>query len=195
MKKFALASLAIIAMGIGLALANPGGLFGDFPILGGPSYCNSTQNAGAGGLGTGTCVSTIPAGPLDWTGAETMEVDTNLKPIGGQQSVKASPTAFGAGALFIQTTVGTTQTIPANTPYYILNGAQGSALTVTMPPAPNGGQIQRIICEASTVGTVTAAANTGQTMAPASSPAAACSAGVGYAWVYNQTAATWYRVQ
>jgi hypothetical protein len=156
------------------------------PVIGGTSYCSAINN--------GVCTNTVPAGPAI-TGLETVPADTNATSGSIPQTGKMRATAFGVGARFIQTTVGTTQTIPNNTPLYILNGSQGSALTVTMPSAPNSGDIQRIVCAAATVGTVTAAANTGQTMLPASSPAAACVAGVGYAWQYQSDTLTWYRVQ
>jgi hypothetical protein len=194
MKKLLTFVMSSVLIAAALQLANAAGLFGDFPILGGASYCNSTQNAGTGGLGTGTCVSTIPAGPLDWTGAETMPVDTNLKPIGGQQTVKALGVAFGQGAL-VDVTSPATAVIPAGTPWYFLDGAQGSAFTITMPAAPVGGHIQRIVCESATVGALTIAANTGQTLKDAPTPAGCPSTATGFAWVYNQTLATWFRFQ
>jgi hypothetical protein len=94
------------------------------------------------------------------------------------------------------TTVATTQTIPVNTPFYFLDGAQGSALTVTMPATAVEGQIQRVVCEAATVGTLTVAANTSVvTQVVKGNPAAACVAGVGYAWRYQASNLTWYRFQ
>src|SRR6266850_691055 len=64
-KKLSLAAVVLIACaGIGLAAGN----FGLWPIVGGASYCGSTNNA--------VCVLTIPAGPTA-TGLETIPADTN----------------------------------------------------------------------------------------------------------------------
>lgn len=180
----ALLSLGAVIFGPNLALKAQ--MWMDFPILGGPSFCASTVNA--------VCVSTIPAGPADWTGKESLPVDTNAGTNANTapQTVKAFGVAFGAGALVVVTSP-VTAAIPGGTPNYILSGAQGSAFTITMPATPVGGHVQRILCDAATVGVMTVAANTGQTLK--NNPAAACVAGVGYSWVYNQTATTWYRLQ
>jgi hypothetical protein len=154
-----------------------------FPQLGGASYCGSTVN--------NACVSTIPAGP-NFSGAETVPADTGLSQGQTPQTVKVRVEAFGAGALS-KIASPATATIPANTPNYVLSGAQGSAFTITMPASPSDGDIQRVLCDAATVGTMTVAANTGQTLK--NNPNAACTAGVGYSWVYNTAATTWYRLQ
>jgi len=187
LKRIALSLVAVVACA---SLAAFGQMWMPFPILGGPSFCASTVN--------NNCTLTIPAGPADWTGLETIPTDTNNTPppsqqyAGGVQTVKAPASAFGAGLLSVITSPATA-TIPAHTPNYVLSGTQGSGFTITMPAAPAGGHIQRIICDAATVGTMTVAANTGQTLK--NNPNAACSAGVTYVWVYNQTATTWYRIQ
>lgn len=155
-----------------------------FPQMGGASYCGTTVN--------NSCTSTIPAGPSDFSGNETLPMDTGLAQGQNPQTVKVRSEAFGQGALS-KVTSPATATIPDNTPLYVLSGAQGSAFTITMPASPSGGDIQRIICDAATVGTMTVAANTGQTLR--NNPNVACTAGVGYSWVYNKTATTWYRLQ
>ena len=91
------------------------------------------------------------------------------------------------------TTVGTSQTIANGVSWYFLDGAQGSAFTVTTPSAPVDGQILNVVCEAATVGTFTLTANTSQTVKlPV---AAACVAGVGYQWRYLASNTTWYRTK
>ncbi len=187
LKRIALSAVAIIACA---SLAAFGQMWMPFPILGGSSFCASTVN--------NSCTLTIPAGPTDWTGKETIPTDTNNTPppsqqyAGGVQTVKAPAVAFGAGALVVVASP-VTATIPGGTPYYVLSGAQGSAFTITMPATPVGGHVQRILCDASTVGALTVAANTGQTLK--NNPNTGCVAGVGYSWVYNQTATTWYRFE
>ena len=184
--------LKFLLAGAALALpfaAHSAGLFLGFPQFGGPSYCSSYVNA--------VCTSTVPAGPTPFTGTEMVPADVSpLVNNGGSspQTVLISLPQLGQGAMFDQTTVGTTQTIPANTPFYFLDGAQGSALTVTMPATVVDGQIQRIICEAATIGTLTVAANTSVvTQVVKGNPNTACVAGVGYAWRYNLANITWYR--
>ena len=166
------------------AFAN--GIFEGLPLVGGGTYCVSTIN--------GTCQQYAPAGPSAITGNEV--APANVGPLGtnvpsGADWALFSITQLGNGAAVDLTTVGTSQTIPANTPFYYLDGAQGSALTVTMPAAPIDGQIQRVICEAATVGVLTVAANTGQTLK--NNPNAACVAGVSYSWRYTASNTTWYR--
>jgi hypothetical protein len=194
MKKLPTALAGIILIAAGLQFSFAGGFLSNFSILCGFIFCDYFYIAGAGGLGTGTCISTIPAGPLDWTGKESSPWDTNLTPTGGQQTVKAFGVAFGAGAL-LDITSPATAVIPGGTPWYFLDGAQGSAFTITMPAAPVGGHIQRIVCESATVGALTIAANTGQTLKDAPTPAGCPATATGFAWVYNQTLATWFRFQ
>lgn len=184
-----LKKLTLISLLLFPSFAFAQGFTTNLPSLGGASYCDSTVN--------NVCVSTIPAGPADWTGKENLPVDTyagtnsNTAP----QTVKTSAVSFGAGALVVITSPATA-TIPGGTPNYVLSGAQGSGFTITMPTSPVGGHIQRIICDAATVGTMTVAANTTVvTQVLKNNPSAACTAGVTYAWVYNQTLLTWYRIQ
>jgi hypothetical protein len=211
-----LASAGALALALASIGSYAGGVFQTLPILGGPSYCASTVSGATGLSGTtGTgqatggsiCGETVPAGPAVFAGTEVTNADIytpgTTTSNGGAQTAVVSLLDFGAGPMIDLTTVATTQTIPSYTPYYFLDGAQGSALTVTMPPtvtasasapaSPVEGQIQRIICEASTVGTLTVAANTGQTLK--GNPNAACVAGVGYAWRWQASNTTWYRVQ
>ena len=181
MKKILLAVVAFIACA---ALPVAAQLWGNFPIMGGASYCDSTVN--------GACVSTIPAGPT-WTGLETVPADTNA--VGGQyasgiQTVKVPVSAFGIGGLLVVTSPATA-TIPVHTPFYILSGTQGSAYTITMVPSPADGHIQRVICDKATAGALTVAANTtvvAQVLD--NNPNTACVAGVS-----NQASLTWFRIQ
>lgn len=181
--------LASVVGAVGVAGAT--GLFPGFPFVGGASYCNSLTN--------GVCSSTVPAGPGVFVGTENVPFDTNA-PGSALQSAPSTVSVtlpqLGQGPMVDQTTVGTSQTIPNNTPWFFLDGAQGSAFTVTFPPNPVEGQIQRIICEAATVGTMTATANTTVVTQVVKLPvAAACVAGVGYVWRYQASNLTWYRVQ
>ena len=179
------AAIVLTAGLVSVAYAN--GMFWNLPVLGSSStaYCSLYRGDGT------TCAEFTPAGPATFSGSELVPADTQL-PNGNQpQTVRIPLTSLGQGAALDVTSVGTSQTIPANTPFYFLDGAQGSALTVTMPAAPTEGYIQHVVCEAATVGTLTVAANTGQTLK--GNPNAACTAGVGYNWRYQASNTTWYR--
>lgn len=180
MKKIAIATIAVFALAGGAIAQN----WGNFPVIGGASYSCGSTNA------VSTC--TVPAGPVDFTGIETIPIDTNIASGGNPQSAKVKATALGQGLVSVVTSPASA-TVAANTPIYVLNGAQGSAFTITMPAAPNGGDIQRVICQAATVGALSVAANTGQTLL--NNPSTTCVAGVGYAWLYHATNTTWYRIQ
>jgi hypothetical protein len=166
-----------------------GGWFG-LPQIGGPSYCISQTTPGGPGT-TPVCTSTAPAGPTAFTGTEMVPTDITGNVATTPATAYTALVQLGQGPMIDLTTVGTAQTIPNATPFYFLDGAQASALTVTMPPNPVEGQIQNVVCESATVGALTVAANTGQTLK--GNPAAACVAGVGYRWRYQLSTTTWYR--
>ena len=203
--RYKLAGLSALAFAAASVIAIAGGSFQMLPVLGGASYCSggigspqgqTTATGTGGGSSTGfVCNVTVPAGPATFAGTEVVPADINTPGTqtynGGNSTVDISVVQLGQGPIVDQTTVGTTQTIPNNTPFFFLDGAQGSALTVTMPAAAVEGQIQHVVCEAATVGTLTVSANTGQTLK--GNPNAACTAGVGYAWRYQASNTTWYR--
>lgn len=182
-------AVAGIAVAIVSTAAYAGGLFQNLPVLG---YAASQLCSLYAGDGV-TCVEQTPAGPATFNGSELVPADTLLGSGNQPQTIRLPIEVLGNGPMTDVTSVGTSQTIPANTPWYFLDGAQGSALTVTMPAAPTEGYIQRVVCEAATVGTLTVAANTNQTLK--GNPNAACVAGVGYAWRYQASNTTWYRFQ
>jgi hypothetical protein len=192
--------------------ASAAGNWADWPGIGQTSYCaaivgSSNVQGGQTGQGTGGaaaigtngvyCAQTVPAGPALFTGTEVLPLDLySFGTVTGvpTTSALASIVQLGQGPMVDQTTVGTTQTIPNNTPFFFLDGAQSSGLTVTMPALAVEGQIQRVVCEAATVGTLTVAANTSVvTQVLKGNPNTACVAGVGYAWRYQGSNLTWYR--
>lgn len=203
--KLRFAVVTALGLGIASSAAWAAGLWSTLPILGGSSYCAAivgagasqagTTGQGAGSVGSGGtyCAQTVPAGPSTFAGTEVTAVD-----IFAPGTVSNTPTTsalvsllqLGQGPMVDQTTVATA-TIPNATPFYFLDGAQGSAFTITMPASAVEGQIQRIVCTAATVGVLTVAANSGQTLK--NNPNAACVAGVGYAWRYQASNSTWYR--
>ncbi len=91
LKRIGFASIAVIACAGAAALAQT--FVPNFPIVGGTSYCDSTQNAS----GQNVCVNTVPAGPPALTGIETIPADTNLNQVSsttkGIATLVTSPTA------------------------------------------------------------------------------------------------------
>jgi hypothetical protein len=195
---------ALAALVCGGAGAIAAGSFSTLPQIGGASYCATTLT-GAGGLsgitGAGQstvgsiCAQTVPAGPTTFAGTEYFPVDIYAlgaaTQVGGPQTAVVSLGQLGQGPMVDLTTVAVSQTIAANSPWLFLDGAQGSAFTVTMPAVAIEGAIQHIVCEAATVGALTVAANAGQTVKL--SPGVACVAGVTYNWRYQASNSTWYR--
>lgn len=204
MKKLLLAgaaSAAAVALAVG---AHAGGMYQTLPMVGGSSYCASTVTGtgslgGATGQGQGTvgsiCGQTVPAGPAAFTGNENTAFDIfapgTQVTAGGASSALVDIQQLGQGAL-LDVASPATATIPAGVVFYSLDGAQASAFTITMPANAIDGQFQEVICQAATVGALTVAANTNQTLK--GNPGAACVAGTAYRWRYNAANATWYRV-
>jgi len=190
--------ISLLASGAALMLAGgaafAGGSFQTLPLVGGGSYCASTSTTSAGQ----TCTQTVPAGPATFTGNEVVPAD--LAAPGTNNGVPVNTALvdiqqLGQGAILDLTTVAST-TIPAGTSWLFVHGTDASAYTITLPAAPVEGQIEHVVCAAATVGAMTVAANAGQSLLPAASPAAAaCVAGNSYAWRYQASNTTWYRIQ
>lgn len=198
-----LAGLLAVALTAGSTIAFGAGFWSTLPGIGFPSYCASTVTGtgnlgGLTGQGQGTigsiCGQTVPAGPATFTGNEYAPFDLNAlgtnSQAGGPNTANVSIEQLGQGPM-LDVTAPATATIPANTPFYFLDGAQASAFTITMPAAPIEGYIQRIVCESATVGALTIAGNSGQTVK--NSPGAACVAGTAYAFRYQASNTTWYK--
>lgn len=187
LKKISLTFLGLLAL---TAVSYAGGSFQGFPLVGGDGATNCLSFGN-----NGVCNQYQPAGPAVVPPGSTFPADTNIQGGGSNanpSTVNIPVTSIGLGSIVV-TTSPATATIANGTNYYILNGAQGSAFTLTTPSAPTPNQLLTITCQAATVGALTVAANTGQTLA--NNPAAACVAGVVYAWVWDATNATWRRAQ
>ena len=187
------------------------GIFQTYPGIGQPSFCASTVSGTGlpasqgpygivpgqtqGTVAGGICGQTVPDGPLTFTGNEHMAVDVNAQGVSSNGAPPATATVLltqlGNGPYIDLTTV-TSSTIPNNTPFYFLDGAQTSNFTITMPATAVEGQIQKIICEHSTSGTLFVAANAGQSINGGGS-IAACTVYNTYSWRYVAANTTWYR--
>jgi hypothetical protein len=183
--------------------------------IGQPSFCASTVSgvtlpSGQGpfgvvpgstqGSGQSICGQTVPAGPPTFAGTEYLPLD--IGPLGstgsgGQSSSTVGIIQLGQGAYDDDTVMTPTSIKIANyTPFYFVDSPVTVAFTVTMPPTPVEGQIQRIVCEVTTTGTMTVAANTNQVVK--NNPNTMCAAGTGYSWRFITNGAvnsgTWYRL-
>ena len=191
------ALLGVALAGSALTYTYAADLWENWSIIGGPSYCSSFVTGATGQI----CQHTVPAGEAAITGYEFAPMD--LGPLGatssagGPQSGIMSVLQLNNGLSVDLTTVATSQTIGAYTSWTYLDGAQGSAFTVTMPASPYDGQFENIVCEAATVGVLTVAANTtvNASQAIKLSPGVACVAGVSYQWRYTASNSTWYRTK
>ncbi len=180
------------------------GMWWGWPQIGGAAYCTGYSQYPTAATVPGTqaggavCNSTAPAGPTLFSGTEAFPVDLyGTAPASTQvntfpTSAYVSLTQVGQGPYVVNTAPATTQTIPNNTPWYIIQGGDASGWTVVMPSAPVEGQIQRIVCGFTTAGTLTVAANTSQTVV--GNPNAVCTVGTaGFQFRYVAASTTWYR--
>lgn len=190
LRNFLYILLAVISLGAVPAIAQ---MWGNFPILGGASYCFQTGNAG-------TCTSTIPAGPA-MTGLETIPTDTNAANGGNPQTVKTPITALGAGTLnySVPTTGGTVTATAQNRNVIIEPAGTLSTLTLVLPAATTLTQGQKLgFCTTQIVSTLTVTAGTGTTVstAPTAMLVPVVTGGASCVeWVYRQANTTWYRTQ
>lgn len=178
----AMAMLGLIAVPAAWAA----GLFPGFPIVGGASYCGSTNN--------GNCTVTVPAGPTGVTGSETVPADTNLASGQAPQTVIiGTPLLASGGFKYIEPLAAASFTIPDGVTNYVMNPAGTLAtLTLTMPANPKEGQIVRI-SSSKTVTALTLNGNTGQTISNAPTAITISTTGTyGYEFLYRST--VWYRV-
>ena len=164
----------------------------NFPIVGSPSYCGSTEN--------GNCVLTVPAGPA-LTGNETLPADTNVTQGQGPSSVAIDITSLGAGPYqYNAPLTGATLTMTAQQRRLIIDPAGTiAALTVVFPTAATLIDNQLMgICTTQIVTALTLTAGSGTTilngptalLVPVATGAGSC-----VEWVYRQANTSWYRTQ
>lgn len=187
------------------------GNYSTYPVVGGASFCASTVgvngqagNTGQGGGAAGTngayCAQTVPAGPTIVTGSELVPADTGLANGAPPQSVvipMASLNALPFTVSAVPTSTTTTLSATNLTGGYVLT-ATGTitAATISLPPAPIDGQ-QFAISSNRTITTLSVTDNTAG-HAVASAPTVltlSTTAPMGYRFLYNAAALTWYRVQ
>ncbi len=201
--------LSVIALVAAAGIAFGAGSFGLWPILGGASYCGSTNNT--------TCVSTIAAGPTALTGLETMPMDTNAAQGIQPQTILVPSTlmAGGLGNTTVFSTTGTTALVQMSdlVSNYIYSGAGTATFTSFLLPKNPANNAKACLSNAgSGILTLTAVAaganNFGNTptvtgVTPTSIPVATAVGTAGTVtlssncWIYQAGASNtgvWYRV-
>lgn len=193
MKKVLLTLSAFI---FSTSLASAQGLWNNFPIVGGSSYCSSTVN--------GVCSNTVPAGPSALTGNEEIPADTNLSGGRSPQTVLVKPASLNA----LPVTFVAVTTPPAGISASNLSGGVVYTSTttitsanITLPSSPIHGQ-QYVVSSNRTITTLNVQAASGDSMGGNTAPTvltASLSAPQGYRFICNKpstgTTCTWYRLQ
>ena len=184
------------------------GLWSNFPILNGASYCSSFITVGTSPTPGGTnaaagCVSTIPAGPA-LTGNETVPADTNLTQ-GQVATVKVPFPVLGVGTYVIATPVtGGNQTLVNTNRQLLITGDSAGSGTIAsfaigFPAASTLLDGQRMgVCTNIIVTSLGMTAGTGTIiqgkptalLVPVTTGGASC-----VEWLYDAPAALWIRVQ
>lgn len=189
--------VAVAALAITSAVLMADGLFPNFPIVGGASYC--------GGYSTGVngqvCVVTVPAGPTALTGNETIIADTHLTQGQSPQTVAIDISTLGAGPYqYNAPLTGASITVLPGSRRLVLDPAGTiAALTVVFPAASllTDGQLLGL-CSTQIVTALTLTAGTSTTILNGPTALAvppATGAGTCYEWVYRLSNTSWYRTQ
>lgn len=216
-KRYRSAAVAVTALLATSSLVWAAGNYSTYPIVGGASFCASTVS-GAGGFNTdgnvggggatgqgqassgSLCAQTVPAGPTILTGSELVPADTQIGSGANPQTVTIPMASLNALPLTVSAVpTSTTTTLSATnlTGGYVLT-ATGTitAATISLPSAPIDGQ-QFAISSNRTITTLSVTDNTAG-HAVASAPTVltlSTTAPMGYRFLYNAAALTWYRVQ
>lgn len=193
-----LGAFAAIALG-GLALAQGQGILGNFPLVGGSSYCVSTVN--------GVCQQTIPAGPSSVTGNETFVANTNLSQGRSPQTVLMKPAALNANPITFQTVTpgpavaGATNISASNINGGIIYSSTGTitSAAITLPSNAMHGQ-QYAVSSNRTITTLNIGAASGDSIDTNTNPTAltaSTTANQGYRFICDKTSdvCVWKRLQ
>jgi len=197
MKRIFVAALSLSAF---IAIPAVAAMWPNFPLVGGASYCASTNT-----LTTGQgCTLTVPAGPVSMPATATVPVDTNFTQGRAPQTVKAGLASFNAlpveysTALTPATATNTLTATNATGGFIVVGSAALSPTTINLPPAPIDGQEFKLSSNV-TIASLTVAATSPQTIS--NNPTAltvSTTAAYGYHFRYRRltaTTGTWYRLQ
>ena len=204
--KMRLIALAMAgAVGVGyVSYAYATGLWPNFPVVGGATYCAGSTSSATGtiiGLVTG-CPNQVPAGPLVVTGNEQIPADTRLTSGANPQTVLLGLASLNSLPLTFTVVTGvnpTTFTAANNSGGIVFDG-QGviTAAVVGLPQNPIQGQQYRI---SSNRGITTLTVNAwAQQQTLFNAPGALTitpgnNGPIGYTFVWNTSTLAWYRLE
>lgn len=214
MTKFRVGLAAAGLIGISTLYAYAAGLFPDFPVVGGASYCaGSSQSATGSIIGSVTgCPNTVPAGPTIVTGNEQVPADTRLSSGQNPQTVLLPMASLNALPILVsQANNSAANRLSATNTQggIILTGNASlpitniSSLNVSLPPTPIDGQ-QFLVSANLPIATLSVTATTPSTQSISNAPSVlslgntnTTQNGVpqGLKWMWNAAASTWYRIQ
>lgn len=193
------------------------GIFQGWPIVGGASFCESTNSQSTSNTVPGTlpsnsnCTTTVPAGPTTLTGLEVIPMDTGVVNGGGAATVLVPALSLGNGfgGTTVATTTGTTAAVVVadGISNYIYAGA-GTATYTSFKLPPNPIQNQKFCLTDAGTGVLTTTSivvgTSGQTITGTAVTSIPVATAVGTAgtvtlssncWLYVAGATkTWYRV-
>lgn len=198
-----------VAGSIGIGAAYSAGMFPDYPVVGGATYCAGSSSSATGsiiGAVTG-CPNQVPAGPTIVTGNEQIPADTRLSSGANPQTVLVPMASLNALPITVQSVnlnvAGATAVSAANNSgglVYLVTGGASLGITqanITLPANPIDGQQYAIssnrtltVLTVTAGGTNTIAANTNPTVMTAS-----LTVPQGYRFIFNLASTSWLRIQ
>ncbi len=202
-KKIA-AGLSILGVVGYVTYAYAAGLFPDFPVVGGASYCAGSSSTAIGSIiGSITgCPNTVPAGPTIVTGNEQIPADTRLSSGANPQTVLLSLASLNSLPLQFVTVVN------PNSPSGIsaANNSGGvvysntvtiTSANITLPAAPIDGQ-QYAVSANRNITTLSVSAGGTAAMAGNVAPTTLSvlnSGSFGYRFIFNASSNSWFRLE
>jgi hypothetical protein len=198
--RYGLAAAGLLSIS---TLAFAAGLFPDFPVVGGATYCaGSSQSAVGTIIGSVTgCPNQVPAGPTIVTGNEQIPADTRLGSAGAApQTVLLGLGSLNALPITFQTITVTPASIVATNiqgGLFLSSSTTITAINLTLPPTPIDGQ-QYALSANRTITTLTVAAGGTASIGANTNPTvltASTTAPQGYRFVYNLAGNIWFRLQ
>jgi hypothetical protein len=197
LKHLGLAAAGLIAITTGAYAA---GLWPDFPVVGGATYCAGSSQSATGtiiGAITG-CPNQVPAGPTIVTGNEQIPADTRLSGGAAPQTVLIPMASLNALPIQVVTVTASPTLSAANNSGGVCftYSTTITAANITLPLAPIDGQ-QYVVCADHTITTLVVAAAAGASLAATTPTVLTASTTVpqGYTFLYNAALTKWIKMR
>ena len=203
-----LSRLAMVGLAVGsicyVTYAYAAGLFPNFPVVGGATYCAGSSSSATGtiiGLVTG-CPNQVPAGPTVVTGNEQIPADTRLSSGANPQTVLIGLASLNSLPLTFLTVGGVNPTAftAANNSGGVVYDSVGTITSaqVGLPINPIQGQQYRISTNHAITTLIVSATAATQTIlnAPTTLTLTPGNNGpIGFLYVWDGASFAWYRLQ